>query len=331
MQDEILKNFINKNFKKTKLQKLEQDASKREYYRITEYDNDRSYILLDSRNEIEQFNKSLKIYNIIKKINISIPEVYHYESDSNFMILEDFGDMRFDKLINNPKYTKNLLKIAIDSLIVLKESINKDNVSKISSYNFKNFEDELSEFVDWYLPFIYKKDTSINNKKNFYSIWKKKFNEILFNTDILIHRDFFCNNLFYLSSRNQHLKCGIIDYQDAIFGDSALDIVSLLEDSRRIIKNYEKTDLINYFLSQTNQVNKTDEFLNKLDFIGAVRQTRILGRWVKLYKLYNKKKYLNFINITWFWLEKNLNNNFMYEIKNMYENLIPTKLRKYND
>ena len=146
-----------------------------------------------------------------------------------------------------------------------------------------------------------------------------------------MHRDFFCNNLLYLPSRNQHLKCGIIDYQDAIFGDSALDIVSLLEDSRRIIQNYQKTDLVNYYLNQTNQSKKIDEFLNKLDFIGAVRQTRILGRWIKLYKLYNKKKYLNYINITWFWLEKNLSNDFMHEIKNMYENLIPRKLRKYND
>ena len=53
---------------------------------------------------------------------------------------------------------------------------------------------------------------------------------------------FFCNNLMYLSNKKQHLQCGIIDYQDAIFGDSALDIVSLLEDSRRIIQNYQKTD-----------------------------------------------------------------------------------------
>ena len=67
----------------------------------------------------------------------------------------------------------------------------------------------------------------------------KKFYEVELNFDTFVHRDFFCNNLFYIPSRNDHLKCGIIDYQGAFLGDSVLDIVSLFEDSRRIINNYK--------------------------------------------------------------------------------------------
>ena len=121
MQDEVLDNFIKNNFNKVKIKELLQDASKRKYYRIKS--NNKSFILLDSRAELKQFYDLLKIYEIIKDINISIPKIFNYDSNACMMILEDFGDNRFDKFINNPEYTSHLLKIAVDCLIVLKNSI----------------------------------------------------------------------------------------------------------------------------------------------------------------------------------------------------------------
>ena len=100
MQDEVLDNFIKKNFNKVKIKELLQDASKRKYYRIKS--NNKSFILLDSRAELKQFYDLLKIYEIIKDINISIPKIFNYDSNACMMILEDFGDNRFDKFINNP-------------------------------------------------------------------------------------------------------------------------------------------------------------------------------------------------------------------------------------
>ena len=329
MQDEILKNFIKKNFNKAKIEELKQDASKRKYYRIK--NNNGSYILLDSRKEFKQFYDLLKIYDIIKDVNISIPKILDYDSNAGIMILEDFGDNRFDKLINKPKYTSHLLKIAMDCLVVFKNSIKINKSNNIQTYNIDFFKSELSEFVDWYIPFIIEGDLNEKYKADFYNIWEKKFHEIKLNSDTFMHRDFFCNNLFYLPSRNKHLKCGIIDYQGAFLGDSALDIVSLFEDSRRIINNPNRFDLINNYLNKTYQINKINEFLLKYDFFGAARQTRILGRWVKLFKLNNKKEYLKYINTTWFWLEKNLNNIFLKEINSLYQDLIPIKKRKYEN
>lgn len=329
MQDEILDNFIKKNFYKVKIKELKQDASKRRYYRIKS--NNKSYILLDSRKEIKQFYDLLKIYEIIKDINISIPKIFNYDLNACMMILEDFGDKRFDKLISKSEYTSHLLKIAMDCLIVLKNSIKMKKNNYIQTYNIDFFKSELSEFVDWYVPFIIKENINEKYKTDFYNSWEKKFYEVELNFDTFVHRDFFCNNLFYIPSRNDHLKCGIIDYQGAFLGDSVLDIVSLFEDSRRIINNYNKIDLINNYLNKTNQIKKIDEFLLKYDFFGAARQTRILGRWVKLFKLNNKKEYLKYINTSWFWLEKNLNNPFLKEINSLYQDLIPIEKRKYEN
>ena len=128
-----------------------------------------------------------------------------------------------------------------------------------------------------------------------------------------------------------HLQCGIIDFQDAFIGDAALDMVSLLQDSRRIIKYDYKADLINYYLTKTNQLRFKEEFLIRLNFIGALRQTRLLGRWIKLFKKSKQKQYLSYINTTWSMLENNLDHDSLLELKKLYKNLIPLKVPRYEN
>ena len=130
-----------------------------------------------------------------------------------------------------------------------------------------------------------------------------------------------------MPDRKKHLKCGIIDYQDAIISDNALDLVSLFEDSRRLIKNFNKDELIEFYLQKTNKINQINNFYKKIDFIGAARQTRILGRWIKLYKLNKKENYKQYIPSTWFWLEKNLQNDFLSKIRNFYNEMVPVGKR----
>lgn len=329
MSNQKIFNYVNDNIGKSIITKLEQDASQRVYYRIIKDNN--SYILMDSRSEkTEKFNNLLKIYKIIKNIKVSVPTIYKYDINERIMILEDFGNKRFDKIINNPEYTFKLLKIAVECLVVFKNSIKKKEI-KLPIYNYDLFKSEISEFIDWYYPFVWGKKISDSYKNNFYEIWKNIYDKIELNYDSFVHTDFFCNNLFYLPSRYNQLQCGIIDYQDALWGDESLDIVSLFEDSRRYIDNSFKINLIDYFLKETNQEKYKNKFILKLNFIGAARQTRILGRWIKLLKLSGKSQYLSYINSTWFWLENNLNSHILLELKNFYNDLIPQKKRKYEN
>jgi len=329
MSKSIIERFLKNNIDKSNIIKLDQDASKRLFYKIKDQKNN-SYILMDSSKEPKQFKNLLKVNNLIKDINISIPEIIDYDSDKFLILFEDFGEKRFDKLINNSKYTKVLLKTAIESLIVIKKSYNIEK-NVLPTYNFYYLEKEISEFIDWYYPFIWKKKISNKYKKEFFKIWKELYNNINFDTKDLVHRDFFCNNLLYLPSRKKHLRCGIIDYQDAFLGDQTLDIISLFEDSRRIIDQSNKQDLIKYYLTETNQTKDKKIFFDKINFLGACRQTRILGRWVKLYNKKNNKNYLNYINYTWYWLEKNLNYYLLDELNYLYKELIPKNKRKYEN
>ena len=126
---------------------LIEEASSRIYYRIRNKKN--SYIFLDARNEKKQFNSQLNVYKILKDINISIPKILKYNKNDCLMILEDFGDNRFDKRINSLYRSRHLFNIAIKSLIILKNSVYYEKKMKLHKYNFINLKNEISEFIDW--------------------------------------------------------------------------------------------------------------------------------------------------------------------------------------
>ncbi|MBI28533.1 MAG: hypothetical protein CMI95_01400 [Pelagibacteraceae bacterium] len=327
--NKIINNFLKLNYQESNLLKLKQDASSRDYYRIE--NSKGSFILMDSKKEKKQFDNYLNIYNILKNVKISIPKIIECDKKNHLILMEDFGDQRFDKLIHDSKHSKKLMEIAIISLISIKKSISKNKKFNLKTYSFKNLKKEVVEFIDWYYPFVWNKEISLADKNAFLEIWKETYCKINFDFSSFVHGDFFCNNLIYLPKRNIKHQCGILDYQDALWGDDSLDIVSLFEDSRRIIKSNFRNDLINYYLKETNQINSKDNFKIKMNFLGAARQTRILGRWIKLLKIKKKKDYIKYIDFTWHWLENNLKIDQFSDLRNIINDLIPHNKRKYDN
>ena len=88
--------------------------------------------------------------------------------------------------------------------------------------------------------------------------------------------------------------------------------------------------LIDLYLSKTNQKNNKENLLLNYNFLGAARQTRILGRWIKLSKIKKNHNFLKFLNTTWHWLEINLHHPSLFELKKLYDELVPSKFRKYD-
>ena len=144
-----------------------------------------------------------------------------------------------------------------------------------------------------------------------------------FTFDNFVHKDFNINNLLYLPSRKRHLKCGIVDYQNAFWGECCWDLFSLLEDSRIDFSNKFNNYYINMYYQHTKQKISLEEFKIKYNFLNCSRQTRLLGRWVKLSKELNKKKYLDFIDVTkkkLFYGLREIENN---ELRFFYTELMP--------
>ena len=307
-------------FKNCKIIKIENGASKRKYYRLKK--DEQIAILMDSSEEPEQFKNFLKIYQILSKINISIPKIYEIDSNKKIILLEDFGDLRFDKILNKFNF-KDLFSIAVESLIKIKKEINFNHNYHMPVYNYKTFKSEISEFVDFFYPYYEKKKMPLELQEEYYDTWKSQFDLLDLNFTSFVHKDYNLNNLIYLPNKKNHYKCGIIDFQNSFWGEDCWDLFSLLEDSRILVNDKYNNFFINLFCLKTDQLNLKEDFSNKYYFFNSSRQTRLLGRWVKLSRIFNQKRYLNFIEVTNKRLVKSLQQPYMKRIKTLYRKIIP--------
>ena len=296
-----INNKLPNKFKKYSIEKIEGGASKKKFYRLR-YSNDK-FILTDFSHEKEEYRNHLTTYDVLKNINISVPKIIE-KYDNNLMIIsEDFGDLRFDKILQ--KYALcDLLHYAVDTLIVLKNSVKFDPQICLPQYNFNTFKEEIFELPQYYFPHINLINKNLNDEFNF--IWFEAYRNIQFEFNHLVHKDFNINNLILISDNKKHLKCGVIDFQSAFWGESSWDLFSLLEDSRVLFTDEFNEYFIKYFFSQTSQKTSFQDFLKKYYFLNSSRQTRLLGRWIKLSKELKQDWYLNYIPITLVRLKKSI-------------------------
>ena len=311
---------IPQKYKNYKIQKIDSGASKRLFYRLS--NDSKSVIFVDSSDQKNDYINLIGIYNYLSKINISIPIIYENDDKNCVLIIEDFGNLRFDKIIDNYSL-KKLLSSAVETLIILRNEFIFDKSKTLLSYNYNTLLSEISEFPNYFYPYACNKKIPDDLALEFYECWKNNFDLLKFNFNNFVHKDFNLNNLMFLPSRTKHLKCGVLDFQSAFWGEDSWDLFSLLEDSRIFFDEQYNDYFINFFYNATNQEISLNDFKNKYYLLNCSRQTRLLGRWVKLSKNLNQDFYLKFIETT----KKRLHNGLLKlnneDLKLIYKKLIP--------
>ncbi len=296
--------------------KIESDASYKQIYRFKNQAEGK--ILVDFSYNHNDYESFLEVNNYLSKINISVPKIFDTNHSKSIIIMEDFGDNRYDKLINNIN-VKEILTDAVNALIKI-QNAEKPKINNIlKQYNFSTFEIEIAEFADYYLPI---NNTSDDLVKEFFYIWRQEFKNLNFKWDCFVHKDFELTNLMYLPERNGHLKCGILDFQNAFIGFSGWDVFSLLENPRIYFEDKYNNELLEYFFNNTNQKISFREFLIQYYFLNTARQTRIIGRWIHLDKKNNNNNYSQYLKVTVKRLKKSLHNLQNEKLSKLYDKII---------
>ncbi len=298
-----------------KLSEIKGGLSKKKVFRKLE--KKISKIIIDFSEDEEEFKNFLNVYQILKKINISIPTIYEINSNKKLIIMEDFGKNTFDKILKE-EGIYNLLKLSVDNLIIIQNSISTDELVSLKKYTYNTLVREISEFIDFYIP--YKKITNFRVNE-FYKCWEIIYNKQYFKFDSFVHKDFEFINLIYLNKNNSHLKCGIIDFQSAFLGFKGWDLFTILENPRIDFTREYNESLIRYFYENVNLALDFDVFRNQYYLLNLARQTRLLGRWVKLFNEGNKN-YLGFIQPTKKRIFSCLTNIKDEKLKNIYEEIL---------
>ncbi len=295
---------------------IESDASQKKIYRFKNLNQGK--IIVDFSYNHNDYLSFLEINDLLSNINISVPKIYETDDTKSTIMMEDFGNSRYDKLIKTID-PKNILIDAIDSLIEIQNS-HKPKVNKfLKKYDFSSFTIEIEEFADFYL---FENNIGKDVIDEFFYIWKSEFENLNFNWDSFVHKDFELSNLMHLSQRNGHLKCGILDYQNAFIGFSGWDVFSLLENPRIYFEDKYNDELVEYYFNKTNQILSFNEFLVQYYFLNTARQTRIMGRWINLDKKNNNNNYSKYLGVTIKRLEKSLYNLQNEKLSKLYAKII---------
>ena len=296
---------------------IKNDASFRKYFRIDKK------ILMDADPTLgEDISSFININNLLNEFQLNVPEIYSIDKENGFLLLEDLGEDIFSKILDN-KNEEKLYKQAIEILAEIhKKDLNEFNYSILpKKYSIEKLLQESQLFIDWYLKKFLKLDISKTEIKDFLDIISKIFSSLEPKLEKLVLRDYHVDNLILQSSKVGLKQVGILDFQDAVIGQSSYDLISIIEDVRRPITKDLKTSLINYFVDLTGY--DLNNLKNELAFYSVQRNLKILGIFCRLSIRDNKPNYMSYNNNAWIYIESNLNNPIMKDLQNWIKKILP--------
>ena len=278
---------------KSKLEKIKGDASFRTFYR-KKNGNKKSIVVFATKEK----EKNLLIYDAVNRLliknKILAPKLYNETYKKNFIEIEDFGNNTIFNILKKKRNNKiNLYKKSVDLLI----EIQRIKQNKTKNFKGKNYKipiyNKAKLFLDWYVKkYIYK-----NKKLKFNTKIKKQLKFLLsklkLKNNIFVHRDFHVSNLIMYKKR-----IAIIDTQDAVIGNKAYDLASLIDDVRFETSVELKKKIYNFYLKTQKKLNKKS-FKNDFEIISVLRNLKIIGVFTRLAVRDSKKKYLKLIPYAW--------------------------------
>ena len=309
------------------------DASFRTFYRLKSKKKNKIIVLATK----EKY-KNLIAYSVINKFlrtnNIHAPKLYASDFSKGVIVIEDFGNISFHKILVKKKDKLIIYKKLIDLLLKIQKIKPKTKIKNINGgfhvlnkYSRKYLFEESDLFFDWYLPLFLSKKKVLNIKNKSKKILLKLYKKLNFPNSYFVHRDYHSQNLMKTKG-----KIGVIDSQDALIGNPAYDLVSLIDDVR--IKNSKKlkNKIYSYYLIKNikNLKNNSKNFLEDFNILSVQRSLKIIGIFARLFKRDKKDQYLKFIPYTWQILELRMKGKIFLELKKILDKNVPIKIRKKN-
>ena len=288
------------------------DASFRRYFRVNSATRGKA-ILMDAPPPHEDPQPFLDIAQYLTGHQFRAPEIYGTDLTRGLVLLEDFGDRRMrEHLDDHPEDESQIYRAAIDTIVRLAGTPAAD----AQPYDMATYLREVQLLTEWYMPAM-----GLSCDANaFDQMWVDALAPLASCQDVTVLRDYHAENIMLLDDGEQ----GIIDFQDALVGHPAYDLVSLLQDARRDVRPELEADMLAYYLTTANP---GPDFDAHYALLGAQRNTKIIGIFTRLWKRDGKERYLSFLPRMWGLLERDLSHPALANVKQWFDTHIPTEVR----
>jgi aminoglycoside/choline kinase family phosphotransferase len=294
------------------------DASFRRYFRVVH--GDRQAVLMDAPPEHEDVGPFLAIAEHLDTLGLSAPRSHAVDRAGGLLLLEDFGDRLVGPLLRRDAGEERA--IYRDAIALLAELAGHPVPKDLPPYDIAVLRREIGLFPEWYAPAV-DLDIDLNG-------WTKAWDAVLPRVaarkpPVLVLRDYHVDNIMLLDRAGLR-RLGLLDFQDALAGHPAYDLVSLLQDARRDVSAALEAEMLEAYAAEAG-IADTGAFRADYEILGAQRNTKILGIFTRLWKRDGKRNYLPFQPRVWGYLERNLRHPALAPVAEWFAANVPAAQR----
>ena len=312
-----------------KLIKIKGDASFRTFFRKVNVQQN-SIIVSAKKEKFQNLIVYDAINKILRKNKVLAPDLYNENYRKNFIEIEDFGNKKIlneikKKNKNKFDYFKKIIDLLIKVQLIKDRKVYtfKNKKYSIPKYDKRILVQEANLFCDWYVKSKFSKIESKKFSKEFRKVTKKLASKLMLNQNVFVHRDFHVSNLMLVKK-----SIGIIDSQDALIGNRAYDLASLIDDVRLKTSKSFKKKIFNFYIKRQKKIN-IHKLKNDFEILSILRNLKIIGIFTRLAIRDGKKNYLKFIPYAWQLIGMRINENEVFkELKNLLNQKFKKKLNE---
>lgn len=286
------------------IEPLAGDASFRRYFRVRA--PGRSAVLMDAPPEHEDSRPFLAVAGHLHQRGFAAPCVLAADLTGGLVLLEDFGDARMAEVIAvDPARETAIYTAAIDLL----RDLHRHDAGTLPAYDLAVYQREAALLLEWYMPAV-----GLDAAPGYADAWDEALAPIAANRSATVLRDYHAENIMLLADKS----LGLLDFQDALAGHPAYDLVSLLQDARRDVPEALEAAMLAHY----GPVDRAAYAL-----LGAQRNAKILGIFTRLWKRDDKPRYLAYQPRVWAYLERDLAHPALAPVKAWFEANLPIEKR----
>jgi N-acetylmuramate 1-kinase len=281
----------------------------------------------------EDVKPFVAVAEALRARGFSAPEIQAFNLDTGFIVLEDFGDAVFKTALERGVSQAELWGKAVDVLLALSAAPPEQALPVPGStpYVLPLFDAEAmlieaSLIVEWLWPAVHGRDLPGDVQAEFEALWRPRLAVAAQADPGWVLRDYHSPNLMYLADRAGVRDVGLLDFQDALRGPLAYDLVSLLQDARLDVPEaLERAELDRYCAARTTRGGtfSSDDFRTLYATLGAQRNSKILGIFARLAKRDGKRAYLAHMPRVARYLERDLAHPALADLRDFYARAFP--------
>ncbi|MEI8323995.1 MAG: phosphotransferase [Betaproteobacteria bacterium] len=267
---------------------LPADASTRRYFRVE--GGAASVLLMDVPEGDGEFASFIAISKHLCRLGLSAPRVLESDLESGLALIEDFGTLTYSAALARGDDEAGLYRLAVQALVALHRAPQALAIA-LPAFDLSALLEEVELFAHWYAP---RSRPGLERERfgaRFKALWSEGLSEIALRREALVLRDYHVDNLMLIESRQGFGACGLLDFQDAVIGAFAYDLVSLCQDARRDLAPGLEARLLDLYVASMPDLDAA-RFERDYWLLAAHRHTKVAGIFERLSQRDGKHSYL---------------------------------------